>query len=154
MSLFDAVEAWAAVLRRVAVQHPQHGIHAFHEVWTYNPSAGAVPPCALVVGVEPVSDNAGGLASFSEFDLVTQILMDRAEGGAGLDRGQQLWPVYWDAIKTQALSDFTLGGTVTRQSFVGRAPTPAIFEHNGQQYVAAEFALRVTVVTEGAAALS
>ena len=106
-----------------------------------------------MVGIEPVSDNAGGLVSFSEYDFVTQIMMDRATG-QGIDRGQQLFPAYWDAIKTQALSTFTLGGTVTRQSMVGRPPTPAVFEHNGQRYVGVEFALRVTIVSEGAAALA
>lgn len=130
------------------IDHPAPGRAAFTEVWTINPAAGFTPPCALVVAVEPVSDNPSGLMDFAEYDLVTQIMLS-LDTYSHRDRGQLLFPAYWDAIKTAALSDYTLGATVTRQSMVGRPPTPATFTHRGTEYVGFEFALRVTVVSAG-----
>ncbi len=152
MSIVNAVEGWAAVLRRFPANHPAHGAASFTEVWTINPDAGFTPPCALVVAIEPISDNPAGLMDFAEYDLVTQIMLS-LNTRSNSDRGQELFPTYWDAIKLAALSDYSLGGTVTRQSMVGRPPTPATFQHHGTEYVGFEFALRVTVVSRGPAGL-
>ena len=125
---------------------------AFTDVKTFNPVEGFAPPFAMVLAIQPVSDNPAGLFDMAEYDLVTQVILSLGTGSQ-IDRGQELFPTYWDAIKEGALSDYTLGGTVTRQSMVGRGVTPAVFEHNGTPYVGFEFALRITVASAGPVAL-
>ena len=75
MSLHDAVEGWAQVLRRFSAVHPVHGMAAFTDVKTFNPVEGFAPPFAMVLAIQPVSDNPAGLFDMAEYDLVTQVIL-------------------------------------------------------------------------------